>query len=374
MKQNQNKLDEVSVSPADVFKFLNNIIDSHFQGKNGEILQNILSRFSFESPDQVFSKILDYVRKQTGDNEMNFSNIEQIDMVSLGKDLIKDVEDKGLAIEMSEEEAKNFEQALKNFSLSSLHDIAFPLMVAESPQIAASAKNLITRTIDSLQNEGIDVSDVYDELDIENLPTEFSLDLLMKLGGRIPGIELIIPPLEIHSEIVGNDSIVDDAVIVEETEVLNEGTEKKNVPTIVYTELTDAQALFLSIILKDTYKAITSVNQFHGLLKSKGNYESVRVKNLGLILSIIFVLHRRKTELSEIRYLSTNGHNAFWPFFQQHLIDASSRKPFERDLTKLREENNREDEAEQIIDDVLRPENQAKNLKYVKEYLTKEIK
>jgi aromatic ring hydroxylase len=68
--------------------------------------------------------------------------------------------------------------------------------------------------------------------------------------------------------------------------------------------------------------------------------------------------------------LSTNG-NGFWSFFQQHLIDWNARKPFDQKLSKLREAYFKEEEATVILDDVLLPKNQAKNLDIIKKEIFK---
>jgi len=372
MESLKKQLSEISAPPPEVFNFLNGILGKHFQGKNKEILHEMLKRLSFDNPEDLFQKIMYAIRKQTGEEVINLSDIEKLDVLAIGKELFSGIEMKGASVELTSEEAENFEITLKKFSRSTLHDVAFPILVVENPQVAASVKNLICRTFDSIkEQENLDVSDVYEELDIENLPTEFSLEMLIQLGGSIPGLEMFIPPPVINeisenesSEIAVNESVEK----VEQAHVIYERANFRSVPLILYCELTDEQALYLSYCLKQI-DAITNIKKFHSLLKSKGKYEDVYIKDKAIVLSIIYLLHKKHT-ISGIRYLSTNG-NGFWSFFQQHLIDWNARKPFDQKLSKLREAYFKEEEAMVILDDVLLPKNQAKNLDIIKKEILK---
>jgi len=342
-KEKTESSDEITESS----KVLTNLTEQFFVGDNEEILKTILAEFSFENANQFFETIFTLIGERIDLESLNHTNIEELDLISLAKDIAGSIEYKG-QLELSDGTAEKFEDALKQFGRSTLHDVAFPMMALENPNVALSAKNLVKRTISSLQQEeDIDLSKLYEELDIENLPTEFSTDLFLRLGGSFPGIE--------------------------QTDVVEINENADNEPTILHCELSIEQAVYLAHVLKEDYAVIKNWKAFFNLLKSNGKkYDNVIVYSdkIGLLLSVISAIHERKT-ITDGKYLYTNKGNGLWPFFQEFLIDSKTDQPFKRKLRQLRSENARDDEAKEIVDVLFDQASQNKIIQTAKEITKK---
>lgn len=324
-----------------------NLAAQYFKGRNAEIFQDILSRFEFKDSNQFMETILSFMNQRINFETLNNSDIEQIDIIGLVKELAGELNYTGESIEISEKETEKFENSMKDFSHSVLHDVAFPLLLIENPNLAPSAKNLIKRVISSMQSdEGIDMSDVYQTLEIENLPTEFTMDMFLRLGGNIPGL--------------AQQTTIDEAV--------------KDSPCILFCELSPAQAVYLAHVLHTDYYAVKNWKALYHLLKSNGKkYDSIVVDNerKGILLSVLHGLYEKKTVTND-RYLRTNGENGIWDFFQGFLIDSKTDQPFNRELRKLRSENCEKEKAQKIIDEIFNPTNTNTINETVKEILKKD--
>jgi hypothetical protein len=327
------------MKPAKAFT---NLSQQYFINEDADILKMLISEFSFESVEDFFESIFEMIGERIDFENLEVGDLEQIDFIALAKDIANSMKRKG-QMTLKEEEAKKFDETFKKFGKASLHDLLFPMILVENPNIAVSVKNILKRNIASSQpDEDIDLSKIYEDLEIESLPTEFSMDLLNRLGGKIPGLENI--------------------EVVETNEVESEE------PTLLYCELSTEQAIYLASMLKDD-RVINNWEQLFHLFKiNNKKYDSVLVNpnKVGLLLSIIHLLYERKT-LAKVRYLRTNKGNGIWPFFEGYLINSRTCKQFTRELRKLKSENNKDEEAQKIIDYLFDIKNQAKIAKRAKE-------
>lgn len=340
MKQNLQKMnssEEVEVSG----KILSNLSEQFFTGRNEEILNQFMAELSFQNLNELLGTVFKFIDGRI--DVKDISDIEELDLISLAKELAESIQ-YNKQFDITETERTKFEKSLKDFSHAALHDVAFPIMVMENPNLATSAKNMIKRVVSSMQTEeNIDMSEVYSELDIENLPTEFSMNMFLRLGGTIPGLE--------------SETELSEAELV--------------APPILFCELTIEQAIYLSYILKEDYDTIKSWKILFQLLKSNGKkYESLVVNNekKGILLSVLDILYEKRT-ITDVRFLRTNKGNGIWRFFQGYLINSKDDKPYSRELRKIRNENPCEEEAIKIVNEIFEASNQHKIIIRAKEIL-----
>ena len=330
----------------DSIKILTNITDIIFVGKEKEILNHLLSEFEFENFSQFFETVFNSLNEKLDLDNLDSAQIESLDIFGLVQEVATSLKEKDNLPQLNEVELLKFDGKIKEFIHTLLHDVSFPLLVLENPNVAYSAKNLLKRTISSLQkNEDVDISEVYEELDLENLPTEFTPELFFRLGGTIPGFE--------------QNTVEDIEEQISET-------------TNLYCDLSIEQAAYLAYILEEAL-VIKKWKPFYNLLKSNGKkYDSVIVyhNKIGLLLSVISELRERKT-IADGRFIYTNRGYGIWGFFQGYLINSRTDQPFSRELQKLKNENGRTEEAKKIVDSIFEPAAQARIKKIATENFNK---
>ena len=321
-------------NPEDLTEAINvltNLTNQFFTGEDAEILKNMLAHNSFKSTEAFFEAVFGKVAERVDISSLNNTEIEEHDLLNIGKDIANLFEPKEFS-EIKPEDAVKFESSLKKFVYFTLHKVAFPMMVLENPNIALSAKNLLKRTIAAAQQEeGVDLSEVYEELKIEELPTEFDQELFLELGGKIPGIT---EPLY---EII--DSEVTD-------------------PKLFHTEMSEVHAVYLAYTLKNDYFVFKNWKPFFNLLKSNGKkYDNVIVYNdkIGLLLCVLSELYERKTTMGT-RYVYVSKTNGIWTFFEQYLIDSKTDQLFS-ELRKITRKEY-EEKAIEIVNFLFNPANQ----------------
>lgn len=327
---------------------LTNLTNGIFTGREKEIMDTLLAEFEFENINQFFEAVFNVVNEKIDFDNIDDVSIESLDLFGLANDIANTLEQKDNLPQITEDDIIRFDGKIKEFTHTTLHNIAFPLMALENPNLAYSTKNLLKRVISSLEsNEQIDISEVYDKLDLENLPTEFTPDLFFRLGGKIPGLE---------------QNIVDEI------------EEYADEQTIIYCELNTEQAAYLAYTLEEA-SVIKKWKPFFCLLKSNGKkYDNVIVSThkVGLLLSVISELRERKT-IADGRYLFTNKHrgNGIWGFFQGYLINSKTDQPFSRELRQLKNENGNQEEAKKMVDSIFDPASQVKINSIAKELFNK---
>jgi hypothetical protein len=344
----KNENNEVPITELDASKLiLSNLVQQYFTGKDEEILNGFLADFSLQNIGELIDTINVQLSNHMDIQNLTMSDIEQLNLFEIGKS-IADSLTYNPTFQPLKKEVRKFEDTLKEFTHTALHDVAFPLMVMENPNVAVSAKNLIKRMIASIQNEeNLDLSKVYEDLDIENLPVAPSVDMLLRLGGNIPGLE---------------------------PKVLIEARKKEDErPCTLFCELTNAQAVYLANILQEDHDVIKDWKKFYYLLKSNGNkYESVVVVSdkKGLLLSILRILYNTK-DFAQVRYLHTDKGNEMWPFFQEYLIDSRTDQLFQSELRKIPCKDEQVQQANKIINHLLDLNNQNKILQTAQEIFKK---
>lgn len=337
MKAHQNLQNEklvingIEISPTEI---LTNILEVHFKDGNSAILNKIFQFLGVENADQLFERILTVVISKIDPKTLNHSEIEQLDFFSIAEEIPAQFE-VNEGIDMSEVDLQVLQKIYRDFAYVVLHKVAFPMMLFENPNIAVSAKNLIKRTIASIDlGDNPDFSKIFGELDLEELPTEITPELIFKLGGTIPGI-------------VGPQKVATD----EQVDVFD---------AILYCELTPEQAIYLSYTLAEDYAIFKNWKQFYNILKPNGKkYSNVIVASnkIGLLLWVISELRARKTP-TRTPYLSIKKGIGMWDFFQRFLIDSRTDEIFKRELRKLKSENDFQEAANQIVSELLTPSKQ----------------
>jgi hypothetical protein len=337
-------------------QILNNLIPRHFTGENEKILKSILSELPYKNLDEFADAVLPSLLEEVNIEALNYDQIAKLDLVEIAKRIAESMNCTTLS-SLSGEQMEKFDTAVKSFFYSALHDVAFPILALENPDMAARAQDLLTQVVSSMGSHGIDSDEIFRELNIENLPISPSMELFIRLGGKFPGIE---------------------SPSIEEIKNSEEESEKdRSAPSHIYCELTSEQTIYLAYILETDYCLIKKWRQFADILKSNGKrYDSIIVdsdrKKLGLLLSVINVLYERKTPLGD-RYLRTERGNGVWLFFQGYLMEEDNTF-FTRPLRKCYNENKDEEKAGRIINDVLCPSNQENILRTVNEIINKSNK
>ncbi len=318
-KENEEHSEEIQKA----VKFLNSLIKKEFSKKDKAIIEILSSEFSSKNSTQLFDIFIPLLEQHVDLKTLNYTTIDQIDLYHLAENIKSSIEFKSFN-EINKEELAEFSIKIEDFFRKILHDIIFPMLSLESPNTAESAKNLIKRTINSLQKDNdVDLSKTYEKLGIEDLPTFFNEDSLRRFGGKTP---------------------IDGLIENYESE-----TEKD---TIIYCELSPEQVIVLCYLLESEHEVIKNWKSLSNLFRSKGKrYGNVIVNpnKIGLLLSIIDLLYKRKNIAKE-KYISLNNGNSIWTFLQGYLINAKTDQPFKRELRKLKSEKKNEKEAIQIID------------------------
>jgi hypothetical protein len=319
---------QVIITQSEFAKILSGLAKQHFSAQENDIINEFLSENSFMNINDFFNKTISILDQYIDINDLNNESIEEINYLELAND-IYNILDRNKINKLTSKDGKNLEYSFENFARTLLHDIAFPLIAAENPNAAISAKNLLKRTFSTLYNYSeIDTHELYDKLDIENLPVKVNLEKILATGIKIGSLQLL-----------------DDK---------NQYIEK-HVNTFLCCNLSTEQAIYLSYTLYYDYQAIKNWRSFYDFLKSNGSrYSNVIVKSnkIGLVTSVIHILYSKKNITGE-RYLHLNKGNGIWSIFQQYLIDSKTDKLFSRQLRKINNEADCVQEAEKIIDEIL---------------------
>lgn len=330
-----NKPDDIT----EATKILSALAFQHFKGKNAEFVKKLLSDNSFQNIGHFIETVLTHINQKIDLSSTSLDEIEQLDIIEIAKEIASTLNFK-ITKKISDEHAESFENALHDYSHVALHDLAFPLIALENPNAAISAKNLLKRTISTLyENEDLDASELFEKLDIENLPITATNQIILVTGIKLGELKKI-----------GEVEIKEDEIpIIEDSSFL-------------FCELSREQAIYLAYMLKEDYGVFKNWKAFYHLLKSNGkNYRSVIVKStkIGLLTWVIHLLYSKKTITGE-RYLRLDKKNGIWEIFEQYLIESSTDKVFSRDLRKIRDESNNEKEAQLIIDELFNPSSFSK--------------
>ena len=336
-------------------KVVNSLVEQHFVGENAVLLQSLMAGLSFGSVGHLVESFLQFLDKRIDVSTLNFSDIEELNLSGLAIEFATSMQVNDEALQALDFKNEGFTEAIKQFSHSTLHELIFPIITMGNPNAAVSTVNLIKRSIASLPGgETDDLTEVYEGLGLEDVPTEFSEEVFIKLIERFPYLDLRV---QIEESI---DNTVEIEALEGYTENYLPSVRKSKSPPILHCELTPDQAICLSFDLEENHDAIKKRKKLHGLLKSYGkDYGSVIVKSekIGLVLSIIIELHNRKTSLNT-RYLYIIQESGIWTFFEQYLIDSKTDQPFARGLSQLLNENPEHEKAKEIIDYLLNPNNQ----------------
>lgn len=313
--------------------YVNKLITQNFAGKDEELFKVFLAEFECENTTQLLEKVFWIVSEQIDFSNLNLTDIENLDLFQIMKKVAEQMQFKS-NLDLDTEQGQHFKETAQTFLYDALHNLAFPLLALENPKAAVSAKNMIKRTLASIETEEqVDVTKVYEVLDIENLPTAFSMELLKKFGGRIPGHEII------------------NAIAITDTP-------DNNYP-ILHCRLNTEQMIYLCYVLQHDYGLVKNWRRLFDLLSSNGKkYNNVIVCNgkIGLLVSVLQVLHERRTIAGD-RYLYKSKGKGVCEFFQQFLVDPKTDQLFRRDLRKNKVGKHRTT-ADQILNDLLSPNRQ----------------
>lgn len=344
--------DTTSEELSESVKILTQLAGDHFSGKDKELLTALLSKLGFVDIEDLFKRFMALVASKIDLTSLDYTKIEEIDLFGLSNEIADSLEIEKFS-DIEEVIPPEFEERLTEFIHSIMHNFAFPLLALESPNIAESAKNLIKRMISAYCGD-TDLGGIYDSLGIEELPTKPSIDLFLRLGGKIPGFDV--------------------EQVVSESDILQE-EERTTKQKILCCKLTDEQAAYLAYSLQEEYEAIKNWKMFYNLLVSRGKgYNNVIVcsNKIGLVLCVIYELYSRKNLLG-VKYIYIDGVNGIWPFFQQYLINSKTDQIFQRELRKIPRKKSEEQEAKDIVDYILHTSNHDKINKIVEE-ISKKIK
>jgi hypothetical protein len=334
---------------------LQGLIAKHFTGINDVILNRLLTALPLEDILTRFQTEHPGIEK----TEMEDINPELAKQLDIGKFMLQfdGTVQPDFLEEFTKEEAVQFGEALSAFSKEFIHAM-FTYLAVENNIAAPNIQAFLKQIFSSMREESPEISEFLNQLDIDNVPLQSSIELFLKNGASLPGMS--DPEYTVEATLVKED---EDKVEVE----------PKDVPQKIITELTENEAIFISYQLQEQHQAIKDWRPLAAVLRSSNGRDITVVNNkrkIGLLLSVIKCLYQKRTKGFGTRYLRTDRGNGIWTFFQAFLVTAPNNL-VEGELRKLFNQYKNMEQAEQIVEEALDPNNRNKINERVNEILKK---
>lgn len=252
-----------------------------------EDILKIVKTLEISDVKTIFKKIGSFFTEELKINALCLEEIESLNLRDVSRQLLK-YTNTSLPLIKTEFEKEVTKKLISKLARVLLHDLLFPAIIEENPNLALALKNLIKRNLTSVcRIEGWDAQSAFESLKVDDLPGEQKIGFIVdrKNTGDI------------------------------------KESETGSVSMFFVPNFSEEEGRQLARNLVE-YKVIAAINPFVEFLFSQGrNFQPVKCHNKKLMAHLLFRLYHTSID-GKKNLLKMNFGKKYFQFAEQNMLDG----------------------------------------------------